>query len=316
MNALIIGGSGGLSSVVARLAMKEYRVWTLTRGNREVPDGVISVIADRNDPEMVRQVLAAQNVRWDVVFDCICMNREHAEADLEILPEFTDRLIVVSTDSVYDGRFKRIPENEDGICVDEPGSSDECTYAGNKRHMEEVFLRDMNTGKSGLNITIFRPGHIYGPGFLLGCFPEHSRQKELPELILKGKPIRLVGMGTYVIHPIYVDDLAEALIDCAGNEKTFGEVLCIGGPQAVENRTYYEIIAKCLGVEATIEEIPLSGYLEKHPEYSGHLCHRVYDLSKLKAAGVRMPSVDLATGIARSLLSMGYEVDDLYKTGR
>ena len=316
MNALIIGGSGGLSSVVARLAMKEYRVWTLTRGNREVPDGVISVIADRNDPEMVRQVLAAQNVRWDVVFDCICMNREHAEADLEILPEFTDRLIVVSTDSVYDGRFKRIPENEDGICVDEPGSSDECTYAGNKRHMEEVFLRDMNTGKSGLNITIFRPGHIYGPGFLLGCFPEHSRQKELPERILKGKPIRLVGMGTYVIHPIYVDDLAEALIDCAGNEKTFGEIFCIGGPQAVENRTYYEIIAKCLGVEVTIEEIPLSGYLEKHPEYSGHLCHRVYDLTKLKAAGVRMPSVDLAAGIARSLKAMGYEVDDIYKTGR
>ena len=176
MNALIIGGSGGLSSVVARLAMKKYRVWALTRGNREVPDGVISVVADRNDHEAVRQVLSAQNTRWDVVFDCICMNREHAEADLEILPEFTDRLIVVSTDSVYDGRFKQIPENEEGICVDEPGSSDECTYAGNKRHMEEVFLRDMRTRKSGLKITIFRPGHIYGPGFLLGCFPEHSRQ--------------------------------------------------------------------------------------------------------------------------------------------
>ena len=62
MNALIIGGSGGLSSVVARLAMKEYRVWTLTRGNREVPDGVLSVIADRNDPEIVGQALAAQHI--------------------------------------------------------------------------------------------------------------------------------------------------------------------------------------------------------------------------------------------------------------
>lgn len=301
MNALIIGGSGGLSSVVAGLAMKEYRVWTVTRGFRELPKGVNPIKADRNDPEKLREALDAQNVRWDVVFDCICMNREHAEADLEILPRYTDRLVVVSTDSVYDGRYKRIPENEEGICVDEKGNTAECTYAGNKRHMEEVFIRNMKTGGSGLNITIFRPGHIYGPGFLLGCFPEHCRQKELPELMLKGMPLRLVGMGTYIIHPIYVDDLAGALVDCAGNAKTFNRVFCIGGPEAVENRRYYEIIAECLGVKPIIEEVPLNGYLERHSEYSGHLCHRIYDLSKLKAAGVRMPSVSLKEGIARTL---------------
>ncbi|MCR4584759.1 MAG: NAD-dependent epimerase/dehydratase family protein [Lachnospiraceae bacterium] len=308
MNALIIGGSGGLSSVVAGLAMKKYRVWTVTRGLRELPAGVIPVKADRNNPEELRRALDAQNVRWDVVFDCICMNSEHAEADLEILPKYTGRLVVVSTDSVYDGRCKRIPENEDGICVHETGAVGDCTYAGNKRRMEEVFLRDMSTGMSGLKVTIFRPGHIYGPGFLLGCFPEHSRQKELPELILKGMPIRLVGRGIYIIHPIYVDDLAEAMVDCAENEKTFQQVFCIGGPEAVENRTYYEAVAECLGVGLNIEEVPLSGYPEQHPEYSGHLCHRVYDLSKLKEAGVRMPAVKLKEGIARSLVSMGYDL--------
>lgn len=301
MNALIIGGSGGLSSVVAKLAMKDYRVWAMTRGLRELPEGVIPIKADRNEPEVIRRQLDAQNVRWDVVFDCICMNSEQAEADLEILPRYTDRLVVVSTDSVYDGRYKQIPENEDGICINETGNTAECTYAGNKRRMEEVFIRDMNTGKSGLNITIFRPGHIYGPGFLLGCFPEHSRQKELPELIRKGMPIRLVGMGTYIIHPIYVDDLAETMVDCAGNEKTYQQIFCIGGPEAVENKTYYEIIAECLGVGLNIEEVPLAGYLDKHPEYSGHLCHRVYDLSKLRSTGVKMPSVSLKEGIKRTL---------------
>lgn len=301
MNALIIGGSGGLSSVVAKLAMKNYRVWAMTRGLRELPEGVIPIKADRNDLDMIRRQLDAQNVRWDVVFDCICMNPEQAEADIEILPNYTDRLVVVSTDSVYDGRYKQIPENEDGICINETGNTEECTYAGNKRRMEEVFIRDMNTGKSGLNITIFRPGHIYGPGFLLGCFPEHSRQKELPELIRKGMPIRLVGMGTYIIHPIYVDDLAETMVDCAGNEKTYQQIFCIGGPEAVENKTYYEIIAECLGVGLNIEEVPLAGYLDKHPEYSGHLCHRVYDLSKLRSTGVKMPSVSLKEGIKRTL---------------
>ncbi len=306
MEALIIGGSGGLSSVVAKTAMKNnYRVWTVTRGERELPDGVNALKADRNDAEKLKEVLAACNRKWDVVFDCICMNRTHAMNDLEILPAFTDRLVVVSTDSVYDGRFKRIPETEDGICVEESCSDEECSYAGNKRRMEEVFLQDMRSGASGLQITIFRPGHIYGPGFLLGCFPEHSRQKELPELIRKGEPIRLVGMGTYVIHPIYVDDLAETLVDCAANPKTYQQIFCIGGPEAVENKTYYETIAECLGVELKLEEIPLAGYLEKHPEYSGHLCHRVYDLTKLRETGVKMPSVHLKQGIAASLKALG-----------
>lgn len=46
-----------------------------------------------------------------------------------------------------------------------------------------------------LKTTIFRPGHIYGPGFLLGCFPENSRQAELPEHILEGKPLKLLRIG-------------------------------------------------------------------------------------------------------------------------
>ncbi|MBP5608793.1 MAG: NAD-dependent epimerase/dehydratase family protein [Lachnospiraceae bacterium] len=308
MNVLIIGGSGGLSGVVAKMAMEQYRVWTLTRGIREVPHGVTALQADRNDLQHVKKLLAEQNVRWDVVIDCICMNREQAEADLAILPEFTDRLIVVSTDSVYDGRYKKIPEREDGICVKEPDNTGECSYAGNKRHMEEAFIADINSGESGLKITIFRPGHIYGPGFLPGCFPEHSRQKELPDLILQGKPIRLVGMGIYVIHPIFVDDLARILIDCVQKEKTYGEIFCVGGPEAIENKTYYEKIAECLGTDVRIEEIPLKGYLEKHPEYSGHLCHRVYDLSKLREAGVIMPTVGIREGMEKTLLSMGYQV--------
>ncbi len=305
MNALIIGGSGGLSRVLAKKALEIYKVWTVTRGVRPVPEGVVSLKADRGDVKALKQVLEEQKTRWDVVFDCICMDKEGAEADIEILSEFTDRLVVISTDSVYDGRFKATPENEQGICVIENGSSSECTYAGNKRHMEEVFLEEMASENPRLNITIFRPGHIYGPGFVLGCFPEHSRQKELPALIKSGEPIRLVGMGTYIIHPIYVDDLAQVMIDCAQNEKTFNEIFCVGGPEAIENRIYYECIAEILGVELKVKEVPLDGYLEKHPEYSGHLCHRIYDLSKLRDTGVKLPSTSLRVGMKKSLQSLG-----------
>lgn len=45
--ALIIGGSGGLSSVVAKtLLLRDYKVWAVTRGKRELPAGVIPIKAD------------------------------------------------------------------------------------------------------------------------------------------------------------------------------------------------------------------------------------------------------------------------------
>lgn len=306
-NVLIIGGSGGLSSIVARKAMEAgSRVWALTRGRRPLPDGVKALVADRNNMEAVQNVILGEGIRWDAVIDCICMNRTHAEWDIAVLPKVTERLIVVSTDSVYDSAHKRTPQNEDGVFISEEGPDESVSYGCNKRRMELVFQGEMNKKCPALNITIFRPGHIYGPGFLLGCFPECSRMKELADMILREEPVRLVGLGTYLIHPIFASDLARVLVECIDNEKTYGQVFCIGGPESVENREYYACIARTLGVPLHLEEVPLAGYLEKHPEYYGHLCHRIYDLSKLAATGIKMPDTPLQEGIRLQLESMGY----------
>lgn len=305
MKALIIGGSGGLSSVVAKKALEKYEVWALNRGHKPLPEGVNSLTADRNDETAFEQAVCGENIRWDVVFDCICMNAKHAVQDLEILPKVTDRLVVVSTDSVYDPLHKRTPQTEEGVFIEEPGSDDEVSYGCNKRRMELAFMKDMESSSPLLHTTIYRPGHIYGPGFLLGCFPENSRQADLPQSILRGTPLRLVGMGTYLIQPIYVDDLARVMVDCVDNEKTFNQIFCIGGPDAVENRIYYEYIGRWLKTKVKIQEIPLQGYLEQHPEYAGHLCHRIYDLTKLKDTGIPLPDTLLEQGIGLHLKALG-----------
>ena len=303
--ALIIGGSGGLSGRLATMAQAEYDVWVLTRGKRPLSDGVHPLTADRNDPAAFFHALQSADCptrpHWDVVFDCICMNELHAKQDLEVLPEFTNRLVVISTDSVYDPAHKRTPQAEDGIFIEETGSPENCSYAGNKRRMEHVFLDSFEQSFGTLHTTIFRPGHIYGPGFLLGCFPEHSRQEHLPELIARGETLHLVGGGIYLTQPIFVDDLAQAMLDCVHCPDTFNQIFYIGGPEAVENRRYYEIIGEILGVNVHIREIPLTGYVEAHPEYAGHLCHRIYDLSKLKKAGVPLPSTSLEEGLREHL---------------
>lgn len=298
--ALIIGGSGGLSGRLAVLAKESYDVWTLTRGKRPLPEGVTPITADREDSVTFKDAVFGQNIRWDVVFDCICMNELHAEQDLQVLSKVTDRLVVISTDSVYDPKKKRTPQNEQGIFIEEQGAPSACTYAGNKRKMEHIFL-DYFKNASNLNVTLFRPGHIYGPGFLLGCFPEHSRQDNLLQLIANNEPLRLVGGGIYLTQPIFVDDLAHAMLNCVDKEKTYNEIFCIGGPEAVENKCYYEIIGELLGKTVTVTEISLTGYAETHPGFAGHLCHRIYDLSKLKETGVPLPSTTLYDGMKQTL---------------
>lgn len=293
MKLLIIGGSGQLSRRVAELALEAgHDVWTLTRGTRPLPEGVHSLVADRSDDAAVRLALQSAGVQWDAAIDCICMTAAHARQDLALLPAFTQRLAVVSTDSVYHPYHKSVPQTEEaGHYMDDGG------YGAHKRQMEKVFLAD----RESLSWTIFRPGHIFGKGFLLGCFPEQSRQADLLAHMRADKPLRLVGGGEFLIHPIYVDDMALALLDCLDKPRAAGEIFCIGGPEAVPNRVYYEHIGEIIGHPAKIECIPLEGYLEANPQYSGHLCQRCYCLDKLRDAGIRMPDMPLKEGLRRHI---------------
>ena len=157
-----------------------------------------------------------------------------------------------------------------------------------------------------MQVTLFRPGHIYGPGFLTGCYPEQSRQESLPGQILRGEPLRLVAEGIYLTQPVFVEDLSDTMLDCVDKAAGFQEIFCIGGPEIMENRRYYEIMGELLGTKVVIEEIPLHGYFDGHPEFHGHLCHRAYDLSKLRNAGIRVPETSFKEGMRIHLKSLGY----------
>jgi nucleoside-diphosphate-sugar epimerase len=94
-----------------------------------------------------------------------------------------------------------------------------------------------------------------------------------------------------------VDDLAMSIIDCIDKPGAYRQVFCIGGAEAVTNAEYFCTLGRLLGAEVTIETIPLVGYLEAHPQYSGHLCHRCYDMTKLRSAGIRVPDTSLEAGL-------------------
>ncbi|MBE5814194.1 MAG: NAD-dependent epimerase/dehydratase family protein [Clostridiales bacterium] len=293
MKLLLIGGSGQLSGRLAQMALAQgHQVWTVTRGIRPLPEGVHSLIADREDPAQLRAALENASVCWDAMLDTVCRTPHHARVDLEAVAPFVRRMVIVSTDSVYSPHHKSVPQDEHADVYMADGG-----YGHNKRMMEQVF----EASDPSVRWTIFRPGHILGPGFWLGCYPENSRQPDLLRRIRSGEPMRLVGGGEFLIHPIFVDDMAQAMLDCLDNPAAIRQIFCIGGPDAVPNRRYYELIGQIIGCPVQIESVPPEGYLEAHPEYSGHLCHRCYTLEKMERAGIPLPRTTLEEGLRKHI---------------
>lgn len=289
MDILLIGGSGFLSGTIAREARAAgHRVWAITRGNRQLPKGVIGLTADRKDREQFAEVIQQANLTWDLVVDVIPYEPDDTRQDLQVLPAFAGHLVMVSTDFVYEPVNRRIPRTTDQPLTERPG------YGYQKRLAEQVLLE---AGVDDLPWTILRPCHIYGPGSQLGCLPACSRTPNLLAKIAAGEALPLVGGGILLQQPILARDLAKTILSCAGQDEAIGGVFNTAGPDVIESREYYRILAEWLEVELKVEDVPMAHYLGEHPQSASFLCHRVYDLQPLRDAGLHVPDTPIEKGL-------------------
>ncbi len=294
LDILIIGGSGFLSGTLARQAIGAgHRVWAVTRGQRPLPAGVTPIVADRKESGALSAALGAAT--WDLVVDCIGFDAADAEQDVELFRERAAQLVFISTDFVYDPQRRSFPQAETPAHYLTEG------YGGKKRQCEIIFE---NSDSGDMRWTVLRPGHIYGPGSQLGCLPTHGRDRELIERMRRGEPLRLVGGGHFLQQPIFAPDLAETILSCAGNRSVHGAILNSAGPDVIQSRRYYEIIADVLETPCRIEEIPVSEYAAAHPEHASFLCHRFYDLTRLHNSGLAVPATSIEDGLRQHVQSL------------
>ncbi len=296
LSLLILGGSGFVSGTLARRAVAQgHRVWTVTRGQRPLPDSVTPLIADRQDQTTFEQAVASARTEWDLVVDCIGYDPADARQDIAVFRGRTPHLIFISTDFVYDPARRRFPQGEEADAYASDG------YGGKKRLCELEFVHG-DTGDMAW--TILRPCHIYGPGSLPGCLPLHSRDPHLLARLRAGEPLRLVGGGHFLQQPILACDLADLILSLPGDERTCHQTFCAAGPDILESRDYYRIIADLLGVELNLEEIPVSQHLAAHPDAAPFLCHRIYDLTRLRSTGAKVPATPVAQGLREHVESL------------
>ena len=286
---LIIGGSGFVSGTMARAAVAAgHRTWALTRGIRPLPEGVTGLVADRHDEEAFAEAISGADTAWDLVVDCQAFDGADVRQDVAVLSGLAKQLLYISTDFVFDPLQRSFPQPTEAPYT----SADD--YGGKKRK-GELELIEADTGE--MSWTIFRPCHIYGPGSALGCLPLHGRDPELIAKMKAGEALQLVGGGHFLQQPIFVRDLAQMALDVIGNAAADGEVFCTAGPDIIESKRYYEIIAEALGVGLSVEEVRVCDALAENPGKQPFYCHRVYDLGKLAAHGLSVPATPIEEGL-------------------
>lgn len=296
MNVLIIGGSGFVSGTLAKVAVSHgHRVWAVTRGQRPMPEGVTPLQADRHDDSAFEQALAAIGFPLDLVVDCIGYEPADAEQDIRLFRDRAKQLVFVSTDFVFDPSHRAIPQPEESDHYLADG------YGGKKRQCELRFIEG-DTG--AMEWTIFRPCHIYGSGSRLGCLPLHGRDAKLIERLRAREALQLVGGGYFLQQPIFARDLGELILSACGQRQAFGGIFNAAGPDIIESRTYYRLIAEVLGVTLKTQEYSIEQFLAEKPESRSFICHRVYDLGKLRRCGLKAPSTPISLGLREHVESL------------
>ena len=114
MKALIIGGTGTISTAIVRRLVEQmgWEVWLINRGNIKnvVPEGVHQIIADIHDEEDVFRKL--EGMSFDVVCDFIAFKPADVERDIRLFKGHTRQYIFTSSASAYHKPARSIRESQ------------------------------------------------------------------------------------------------------------------------------------------------------------------------------------------------------------
>lgn len=274
MNILLLGGSGFVSGHTLQAAtVAGHKVTVVTRGLRPLPQGTAAqqIILDRDEQNPADVI---DSSAYDAIIDCICMKSAHAHQSVA-LARGGKRLVMISTDYVYDPRHRKLFLKEA-----EAVFSDRDDVGGFKRQAEEVILAAHQAGD--VCATILRPPHIYGPGSNPGTIPRHGRRPTLLNDILAGQTLHLLQGGLGLIQPIHVGDFARIIVAVLKEPASFGACLNASGPELMTHLDYYRTIARCLNVELQVTPYCPQGEAPDVNHYVGG--HRCYDMGALNAA--------------------------------
>jgi nucleoside-diphosphate-sugar epimerase len=314
---LVTGATGFLGgSLVSRLLADGARVRMLTRSPAKAQPwadrGAQVIAGDVTDQAVVRTAVDGAQVVYHLAGRLLVpgvpageYQRTHIDGTKTLLeccreaPDL-DRFVHCSTTGVL------------GVTGDQPADEHAPIrptniYEATKASAESL-VRD--TWQAGFPAVIARPGLVYGPGDL------HL----LPFVrSILSRRFRPIGRQPVWLHPIYIDDLTEALVRCGHRDAAVGECFHLAGPEPVSLADLAGAIACADGTSLPPGYIPLpaaravallgdllpGGFQTAAPLTRSRLdflTHsRIYDVSKARRLLGFTSATDLPTGAAETL---------------
>lgn len=260
---LLVGGTGVLSSaVVAEAIRKRMDVTIITRGRRPLPDGVKSIICDKDDYEKLSAIM--KGTKFDAIIDFLCYHVDELERSFTFYSNFTNQYFFISSCAVYDTRVG-------GICTeDSPKVLPMWSYSVEKWDAEKRLVELASL--KACNYTIVRPSVTYGDTRIpYGIYPRYGYHWTFCARILAEKPIITWNKGENRSNMMRVEDFAVGLVGLIGNEMAYNEAFNICGDETPSWREVLSIVEDYIGKKAITVDIPSEFYAERIPTRAGEL---------------------------------------------
>ena len=309
MHALVLGGSVFIGrQLVDSLLLRGHTVTVLNRGvtPHDLPESVERLVADRND--LVRMAEVLDGRQWDAVFDVsgyvMAAGRVDPEHHLDLFRDRCGHYVYVSSIMAYDQSMIGIAPWFEDYPTDRSGTH---TYGGFKATFEAALMSRFE--RQQFPATVVRPAHVYGPR-------NNIFDMEMPMFLrlMQERPILLPHSGLVTASYGHVEDLCEAMVSLVGNRRAIGEVFNITSG-AVTTRRYVDILARIVGKEPDIVEVPDSRLHELPPGSFGHLFswrhHAVLSIDKARHLLGFEPRYDIRAGHQHTykwFLHQGYDL--------
>ncbi len=253
MKVLVIGGT----LFIGRQLVKELRnvghdVAVLHRQSKPgLALRIENLVADRNDPEAVRQVLAGR--RFEVVYDNVYdwergTTAAQVEATVRACGDRLSRYIFMSSVAAYGDGLNHY--EGDALAPDNHADA----YVRNKAMTERMLFRLHQ--KQGLPVVTFRPPYVYGPG------NPFYREAFFWDRMRLGRQIIIPGDGHRLMQFVYVKDLVRALVRAMEVPNAEGEAFNIGDSRPLTQAELVQALSAAANKTANLVRVPRETILQ------------------------------------------------------
>ncbi len=238
----VIGGTGFIGrSIVERLAQTGAQIIILARNGEKAKRlkpfgavGQISVVAGNAcDEETLSSVIQAADVVINLIGILAPSGAQTFDATQAKLPDMLGRIAAEA------GVQKIIHLSAIGADVKSPSQ-----YARTKAEGERNLLRRFP------DAVILRPSIVFGPGD--GFFTRFG------QMAMIAPALPLIGGGKNKMQPVYVGDVADAVLKAVSDDKIKGEIFELGGPASYSFKELMAFTLKAVQRKRALISVPFA----------------------------------------------------------